>query len=65
METVNEILRLITNYGFPVVMCLLVWKQNAEQDKKFTELVKSTTEAITANSAALNRLTEAIKSREV
>lgn len=55
---VTAILQLIGSYGFPIVMCLLVWQDNRKHSDKLTELIQ-------ANTQAMSELTAAIKNREV
>ena len=53
----NEILQNIGTFGFPVVMCLLVWYDNRKLGDKMTELVQ-------ANTKAMVELTEVIRKRD-
>ena len=55
---VPSILQLIGSYGFPIVMCLLIWHDNQKHSDKMAELIQS-------NTKAMAELTEAIRNREV
>lgn len=55
---VPSILQLIGSYGFPIVMCLLIWQDNRKHSDKMTELIQS-------NTQAMSELTAAVKSLEV
>lgn len=60
METLGNILQLVTNVGFPVVMCLLIFRQNSELSDRFEKLVENTTKCMTETTLAVNNLTEVI-----
>lgn len=60
MDTVNALLEAVTRYGFPVVMCLLVWRANQDQTERITALVKGVTEALGSTSAALEKVSAAL-----
>lgn len=60
METLSTVFQLITNLGFPVVMCLLIFKQNAELSSKFERLVENTTKVMSETTIAVNNLTSVI-----
>lgn len=55
---VNEVLQMIGSYGFPIVMCLLIWHDNRKTESDMKQLIQS-------NTAAMVELTAAIKTREV
>lgn len=50
MKMMNEIANLISTVGFPIVMCILMLKQNSKQ-----------LEIIQNNTTAINNLTEEIR----
>lgn len=52
---VPGILELIRGYGFPIVMCLLIWKDNRKLEEEMRTLIGS-------NTAAMTELTAAVKS---
>lgn len=61
----DEILTLIGNYVFPIVMCILVWFQSTNSQEKLidrvTKLIQANTQAMTANAKALEDLCETIE----
>lgn len=61
METLTAVLQMVTNLGFPVVMCLLIFKQNADLSTKFESLVQNTTQVMTQTTAAVSELTRCIE----
>lgn len=52
---VTAILQLIGSYGFPIVMCLLIWQDNRKLEQEMRTLIGS-------NTAAMTELTAAVKS---
>lgn len=52
---VSGILQLIGSYGFPIVMCLLIWQDNRKLEQEMRTLIGS-------NTAAMTELTAAVKS---
>ena len=50
MKMMNEIANLISTVGFPIVMCILMLKQNSKQ-----------LEIIQNNTTAINNLTEELR----
>lgn len=57
---ITEIANLISSIGFPIVMCLLIFKRMDEQDKRHQEQVKIMTESLNKNTEAINLLKENI-----
>ena len=57
---ITEIVNLISSIGFPIVMCLLIFKRMDEQDKRHQEQVKIMTESLNKNTEAINLLKENI-----
>ena len=57
---ITEIANLISSIGFPIVMCLLIFKRMDEQDKHHQEQVKIMTESLNKNIEAINLLKENI-----
>lgn len=39
----NEILNAISQYGFPVIACIVMWKQNGAMQKTLTEFATTLT----------------------
>lgn len=56
-----EILTLIAQFGFPAVMCFLIWDSNRKLEDKFTKLLESNTKALTNTANALEELKATIK----
>lgn len=55
--TVQDIETLITSVGFPIVMCMLMWKKISDSDEQQTKL-------ITELKASIDTLKEAINSQK-
>lgn len=62
METVIQI---ITQVGFPIGMCVLIWWDSRKREDQLLTALKESTAAMSEQSAALNRLAEAIDRKEV
>ena len=60
MEALSSIVQLFTNLGFPVVMCLMIFRQNEEMSSKFERLVENTTQVMSETTVAVNNLTSVI-----
>ena len=56
-----EILTLIAQFGFPAVMCFLIWDSNRKLEDKFTKLLESNTKALTNTANAMEELKATIK----
>lgn len=52
-EVIDLITRLISNVGFPIACCIMLWNQQSKQMKELTEAVNNNTQAI---KMILNRL---------
>lgn len=63
MDT-NAIVTVISNLGFPIVMCLLMYKQILNQDTRHREEIEKLSDAIQNNTLALSQLSERIKNHE-
>lgn len=57
----QEIMQYVSTIGFPIAMCLLVWTQNKDLDDKLTKMVEANTAAMTAMTAAVAELKNAIE----
>lgn len=57
---ITEVANLISSIGFPIVMCLLIFKRMDEQDKNHQEQVRIMTESLNKNTEAINLLKENI-----
>ena len=58
--SITEIANLISSIGFPIVMCLLIFKRMDEQDNRYQEQVKIMTDSLNKNTEAINLLKENI-----
>lgn len=58
--SITEIANMISSIGFPIVMCLLIFKRMDEQDKRYQEQVKIMTNSLNKNTEAINLLKENI-----
>lgn len=57
----TTISQIITSVGFPIVMCLLLYKYMTEQNTKHEEEISKLTETINANTQILTELSTLIK----
>lgn len=59
-EVVNmsamDILQMIGSYGFPIVMCLMIYMDNRKLETEMRTLISSNTAAMTALTDAVNQL---------
>ena len=55
--SVQEIETLITSVGFPIVMCILMWKKISDSDEQQTKLLSEL-------KSSLDNLKEAINSQK-
>ena len=55
---INTIVTLIGSLGFPIVMCILLFRQSERQNERMDEQTAKTTEAITKLEKAITILTE-------
>ena len=53
---VNEIINFISTVGFPIVMCVFMFRRMTEQDDKLTNIVVNNTEQITKLCEKIDRL---------
>ena len=60
----EEILNLISNYAFPIVMCLLVYFQNNSTLKKMTELMSTINTRLSIIERRLNILNNSNESED-
>lgn len=60
MEVVNvsamDILQMIGSYGFPIVMCMMIYLDNRKLETEMRTLISSNTAAMTALTDAVNQL---------
>lgn len=62
METVIQI---ITQVGFPIAMCVAVWFDSRKREDQLVQIIRDNTAAMTASTAALDKLADAINNKEV
>ena len=55
-EILDAIVQVITNVGFPIAMCLLLFYYMTKQNEKFNEILGEIKEAINQNTTAIARL---------
>ena len=53
---VTAILQLVGSYGFPIIMCLLIWQDNRKLEQEMRTLIGSNTAAMTELTAAVKAL---------
>lgn len=51
-------MELVSNLGFPIAMCLLMYSQMIKQNNQHQEEISSVKEAISNNTIALTKLSE-------
>lgn len=61
----QEILTMIAQFGFPAVMCLLIWDSNRKLEAKLTTMLESNTTAMVRTTVALEELKDIIQERGV
>ena len=61
----QEILRMIAQFGFPAVMCLLIWDSNRKLESKLTTMLESNTTAMVRTTVALEELKDIIQERGI
>lgn len=62
---VQFIVELIKQVGFPIAACVAVWFEGRKREDKLMDQLALSTEAMAKTAAALDRLSDAISSREV
>ena len=61
----NEVIQIITQVGFPIAMCVAVWWDSRKREDQLVTIIKENTTAMAAQTAALDKLAEAINNKEV
>ena len=61
----ESVIQLITQVGFPIAMCVAVWWDSRKREDHLVTIIKENTVAMSAQTAALDKLADAIKSKEV
>lgn len=59
--SVNEVGTLISQYGFPIVMCFVLFWSMEKQNERYDKQIKSVTDAYNELRIAIIELTTAIK----
>lgn len=57
----NEVTSIIATLGFPIVMCLLMYKMNEDQDKRHREEVDTITEELKNNTIVIQKLVDMLE----
>lgn len=57
----NELTSLIGSYGFPIIMCLVMMKNNNKTVEKFGDILRQNTEILDKNTTVLKELSTLIK----
>ena len=57
---IEYIVSLIGSLGFPIVACIIVWRQMVAQQKQHKEEMDKITEALNNNTIAINKLANKI-----
>lgn len=60
----TEFGQLIGSYGFPIVMCFLMFKQMNKQNEQHQEEMEKITAALNNNTIAIERLTALTETNE-
>lgn len=61
---ITEICNIIGTVGFPIVMCLLIYKQNGELTKSHKEEIDNLSNVINNNTSTLEKLTYMIERKD-
>lgn len=56
----EEITTIITNVGFPILMCLLMYKRTGESDALHKEEVDNLSKVIDGNTSVLEKISDKI-----
>ena len=57
----TEITTLIGSYGFPIIMCLVMMKNNNKTVEKFGDILRQNTAIVDKNTTVLKELSTLIK----
>lgn len=60
----QAIVQLISNNGFPIIMCLLLYRQMLTSEEEHKQEIEGLKESITANTNAINALIQTIERKE-
>lgn len=57
----QEVLQMIAQFGFPAVMCLLIWDSNRKLEDKLSGMLERNTTALVKTAMALDELRNTIQ----
>ena len=60
----QTIVQIISNNGFPIIMCLLLYRQMLTSEEAHKQEIEGIKESITANTNAINTLIQTIERKE-
>lgn len=60
----QAIVQIISNNGFPIIMCLLLYRQMLASEEAHKQEIEGLKESITANTNAINALIQTIERKE-
>ena len=60
----QDIVQIISNNGFPIIMCLLLYRQMLTSEEAHKQEIEGLKESITANTNAINALIQTIERKE-
>lgn len=60
----QTIAQIISNNGFPIIMCLLLYRQMLTSEEAHKQEIEGLKESITANTNAINALIQTIERKE-
>ena len=60
----QTIVQIISNNGFPIIMCLLLYRQMLTSEETHRQEIEGLKESITANTNAINALIQTIEREE-
>lgn len=61
----ENVIQIITQVGFPIAMCVAVWFDSRKREDQLVQIIRDNTAAMTASTAALDKLADAINNKEV
>lgn len=60
----QAIVQIISNNGFPIIMCLLLYRQMLTSEEAHKQEIEGLKESITENTNAINALIQTIERKE-
>lgn len=60
----QTIVQIISNNGFPIIMCLLLYRQMLSSEEAHKQEIEGLKESINANTNAMNALLQTIERKE-